>query len=149
MLWQQQYVEPYVKEINNTKVNDVKKQKTKKKDKKKTFRFKIGDKVRISHLRSLFQREYDQKWTGEVFTVTKRWSREGIYVYELDDYGGDPVEGTFYEQELQTVTFDADQPFKIEKVLKTRGRGTNKEHYVKWLSWPNKYNSWINDYVPL
>jgi hypothetical protein len=84
-----------------------------------------------------------------VFTVTKRWSREGIYVYELDDYGGDPVEGTFYEQELQTVTFDADQPFKIEKVLKTRGRGTNKEHYVKWLSWPNKYNSWINDYVPL
>jgi hypothetical protein len=54
-----------------------------------------------------------------------------------------------YTSELQTVTFDADQPFKIEKVLKTRGRGTNKEHYVKWLSWPNKYNSWINDYVPL
>jgi transcription antitermination factor NusG len=61
MLWQQQYVEPYVKEINNTKVNDVKKQKTKKKDKKKIFRFKIGDMVRISHLRSLFQRKYDQK----------------------------------------------------------------------------------------
>jgi transposase InsO family protein len=67
MLWQQQYVEPYVKEINNTKVNDVKKQKTKKKD-KKTFRFKTGDKVCISHLMSLFQREYDQKWTGGLYS---------------------------------------------------------------------------------
>ena len=139
MLWQQQYVEPFVKEAMTKKGKSV----------KKKFRFATGDKVRISHLRSLFQREYDQKWTGEVFTVTKRWSREGVHVYELEDYGGDPVAGTFYEPELQAVIFDAEQPFKIEKVLKTRGRGGNKEHYVKWMNWPNKYNSWIKDYVHL
>ena len=151
MLWQQQYVEPFVKEAmakNIVKDNSVMK-KEKKKKKKKTFLFKIGDTVRISHLRSLFHREYDQKWTGEVFTVTKRWSREGVYVYELDDYSGQSLAGTFYEPELQAVTFDAEQPFKIEKVIKTRGRGANKEHYVKWMNWPNKYNSWIKDYVHL
>ena len=145
MLWQQQYVKPFVKE--NFKKNGKKKEK--KKTKKKTFWFKIGDTVCISHLISLFQREYDQKWTGEVFTVTKRWSREGVYVYELDDYSGQSLAGTFYEPELQAVTFDADQPFKIEKVLKTRGRGANKEHYVKWMNWPSKYNYWIKDYVSL
>ena len=121
MLWQQQYVEPFVKEIMTVtkKENSVKKEKSVKKKsvKKNKFRFAICDKVRISHLTSLFQREYDQKWTGEVFTVTKSWSREGVYVYELKDYAGDPVSGTFYEPELQAVKFDAEQPFKIEKVM--------------------------------
>ena len=64
-------------------------------------------------------------------------------------YGGVPVEGTFYEPELQAVTFDDEQPFKIEKVLKTRGRGAKKEYYVKWMNWTNKYNSWTKNYVPL
>ena len=154
MLWQQQYIEPFVKETMTVtkKENSVKKNERsvkKKSVKKKKFRFATGDKVHISHLRSLFQREYDQRWTGEVFTVTKSWSREGVYVHELKDYGDDPVSGTFYEPELQAVTFDAEQPFKIEKVIKTRGRGANKEHYVKWMNWPNKYNSWIKDYVHL
>ena len=134
MLWEQQYVEPFIMD------------KDKKKNKKKMkFRFKLGDRVRISYLITLFEREYHQKWTGEVFTVKKRWSREGIPVYEIDDYGGQDVEGTFYEPELQRVTFDEDQPFKIEKVLKTRGRGHNKEYYVKWMNWPAKYNSWTKD----
>ncbi len=154
MLWQQQYVEPLLPKISKTKQTKVSKTKVSKTKASKTktkkqFRFKVGDRVRISYLRNLFQREYDQKWTGEVFTIHKRWPREGIPVYELYDYGNDPVVGTFYEPELQAVTFDAEQPFKIEKVLKTRGRGANKEFFVKWLNWPSKYNSWIKDYVPL
>ena len=77
--------------------------------------------------------------------MNKRWSREGIPVYEIDDYSGQDVEGTFYEPELQRVAFDEDQPFKIDKVLKTRGRGHNKEYYVKWMNWPAKYNFWTKD----
>lgn len=105
----------------------------------------MGDKVCISHLRKLFSREYDVRWTGEVFTIDKRFKREGIPVYGLLDYANDPDQGTFYEPELQAVKFDADQPFKVEKVLKTRGCGTNKEHLIKWLNWSSKYNSWIRD----
>jgi len=136
-VYAQQYIEPLLK------TKSSKKPKTKKR--KSSFRFNIGDQVKISHLRQLFDREYDTKWTGEVFTVTKRWNREGIPVYELKDYGNDPVQGTFYEPELQTVMLDTDRPFKVEKVIKSRGRGSKKEHLVKWLNWPTKYNSWIKD----
>ena len=62
-LWQQLYVEPY---ILRKKV--VKKEKSKKKN-RHPFRYKVGDTVHISHLRNVFTREYDQKWTGEVFTI--------------------------------------------------------------------------------
>jgi len=134
MLWEQQYVEPFVKA-----------DKLKKKQKQPTFKYKIGDRVRVSYLRTLFQREYHQKWSGEIFTVITRWMREGIPVYELKDYGGDSVAGTFYQPELQAIHFDDDQNFKVEKVLKSRGRGKNKEHYVKWMNWPAKYNSWVKD----
>lgn len=114
-----------------------------KKMKKRKFAYKIGESVRISHLREPFSREYDVKWTGEVFTVRDRVLRDGVPVYYLTDYGGDDVKGTFYEPELQAVTVDKDDLFKVEKVVKTRGRGKNKESLVKWLNWPSKYNSWV------
>jgi len=141
------YVVPLMREPvkKRSKVSEKKTNKKKKSTKKSAFRFKIGDEVRISYLRRLFDREYDQTWTGEVFTVADRYIRDGIPVYSLKDYGKDPVTGTFYEPELQAVTLDADQPFKIEKVIRTRGKGRNKEIFVKWLNWPNKYNSWVKE----
>ena len=36
-----------------------------------------------------------------------------------------------------------DDIFKVEKVLKYRGRGAQHEALVKWLRWPKKFNSWI------
>ena len=96
-------------------------------------------------MRKLFDREYDQTWTGEIFTVTKRWWRDGIPVYEIEDYNKNPFHGTFYEPELQAVVMDPDTTFKINKVLKTRGRGAKKEHYVSWLNWPKSFDAWIPD----
>jgi hypothetical protein len=39
-----------------------------------TFKFKIGDKVRITQLRNIFSREYDEKLT-EVFNISSRLRR--------------------------------------------------------------------------
>ena len=111
---------------------------------KQHFKFSIGDKVRITYLRNKFSREYDHKWTGEVFTVKKRYRRYGVPVYRLQDHNGEELTGTFYNNELLLTGLDDDQLFKIEKVLKTRGRGARKEYFVKWLYWPTKFNSWIN-----
>lgn len=47
-------------------------------------------------------------------------------------------------EHLQKVDVREEDTFKIEKILKTRGRGPNKQHYVKWLYCPKQFNSWIN-----
>ena len=56
--------------------------KSKKQSKKTTrkFRFKIGQTVRVLHVRSLFDREYSQKWTGELFKIHTRF-RENVSLY--------------------------------------------------------------------
>lgn len=114
-----------------------------KKRTKPVFKFKIGDNVRISQLKHAFQRDYQQKWTGEFFKVSARYNRGGIPVYQVKDLDDDPIKGTFYESELQKVIKTGDVLYRIEKVLKRRRRGNIKEAFVKWEGWPRKFNSWI------
>ena len=68
-----------------------------------SFRLKIGDKVRISHLKYNFQRDYHQKWTEEYFIVRRRLRRATVNVYYLKDLQNENIEGLFYESELQRV----------------------------------------------
>jgi len=65
-------------------------------------------------------------------------------VYRLKDYNGEDITGSFYQSELQKVELKEDDMWKVEWILKTRGKGRNKQYYVKWLHWPKKFNSWIN-----
>ena len=67
------------------------------------FRYKVGDLVRISYQRHPFERDYQEKWTEEVFVINSRQRREGIPVYKLKDWNGEEIKGTFYQSELQKV----------------------------------------------
>ena len=116
---------------------------TSKSIKKSTFKYKVGDKVRISHLKYTFQRDYQEKWTEEVFIITKRFLRRGHKFYQLKDYTEEDIDGYFYEVELQKVTKDIDSVFRIEKIVKQRGRRGREEYLVKWMGWPSKFNSWV------
>ena len=88
-------------------------------------------------------REYSQKWTGELFKIDTRFRREGVPVYTILDWDGERVNGTFYEPELQPVTIDPTMEYRVEKILKRRVRNKRKEVLVRWLHWPKKYDSWI------
>ena len=88
-------------------------------------------------------REYSQKWTGELFKIDTRFRREGVPVYTILDWDGERVDGTFYEPELQPVTIDPTTEYRVEKILKRRVRNKRKEVLVLWLHWPKKYDSWI------
>lgn len=111
--------------------------------KKKRFKYKVKDQVRISHLKYIFQRDYQQKWTDEIFIITHRCQKQGINLYKVKDFLEEPIDGHFYEDELQKVTKESDSLFKVEKVLKTRKRQGQTEYFVKWIGWPKKFNSWI------
>ena len=113
--------------------------------KDKDFTLTINSFVRISHLRKAFQREYDERYTGEIFRVKSRRKRAGLNVYTLEDLQNEQVEGTFYEFELQQVTVTDDGLFKVERILKSRKRrGHEKEYLIKWKDYPKKFNSWIS-----
>ena len=129
-LWWQMYwpKEPY---DPNRKKHEIK------------YAFKIGDRVRTTFLRRPFQREYDTRWTGEIFKITRRFMRQGQPIYKLADWYNKPVKGIFYQKELQKIEVRDDDMFKVEKVIKYKGRGNKREALVHWLGWPKQFDSWI------
>jgi transposase InsO family protein len=105
----------------------------------KAYSFKLGDSVRISMIKGKFDREYDQRWSTETFNVSRRFRREQIPIYEIKDWEGDLVEGTFYAKELQKVIIKDNEEYIVEKILKKEGVNV----YVKWKGWPSKFNTWM------
>ena len=104
---------------------------------KKPGKFKIGDRVRISLEKNIFEKSYETNWTEEIFEIYDiKYSN--VPYYYLKDLNNEKLDGTFYEQELQKTK--QDDLYTIEKILKT-----NKDKiYVKWRGYDNSFNSWIN-----
>jgi hypothetical protein len=108
---------------------------------KSVSKFKVGDKVRISKYKSVFDKGYLPNWTTELFTVSKVLNTDPI-TYKIKDYNDEEIEGSFYEQEL--VIFDKqNEDYEVEKILKTRTRNGKKEYLIKWRSYDSTFNSWI------
>ena len=109
------------------------------------LKFKVGDTVRISANRMVFDKAYEPNWTEEVYTVSECIKRHPP-VYRIKDLNGEQLEGTFYEPELQKVDI-SDNIFTIEKVIKTRTRRGKKEYFVKWRGYPSSFNSWTTSKI--
>jgi len=105
--------------------------------KRKSPKFKVGDKVRITRKKGIFEKGYTTRWTEEVFTVSEVRYTDPI-TYKIVDDNNEEIKGTFYEQELQKTT---QEMFRIEKILKRKG---NKS-LVKWYGYPDSFNSWIDN----
>ena len=105
------------------------------------YKFKIGDQVRISKMKRKFEKGYLPNFSKEIFTISKQVPRDPP-VYKLKDYDGEELKGTFYDKELQKV-IKSDDVYEVEKILKKHGRGRNVQYLVKWLGYPNKFNSWV------
>ena len=103
---------------------------------KKPGKFKIGDRVRLSLEKNIFEKSYETNWTEEIFVIYDiKYSN--VPYYYLKDLNNQKLQGTFYEQELQKTKQDL---YTIEKILKT-----NKDKiYVKWRGYDSSFNSWIN-----
>ena len=110
-----------------------------------TFRYAIGDVVKISNLRKVFDKEYNSRWTRETFRIVNRKNKQGIDIYYLKDELGEMIEGSFYSNELQKVVVNEDEEYEIEKIIRKRKRNNIKEILVKWQGLPSKFNSWISE----
>jgi hypothetical protein len=109
----------------------------------KNYKYNVNDNVRISRLHNLFYKGYLQHWSEEIFTVVERKRLSGVNLYSLSDLLKEGLKGFFYEEELQKVSVP--EFFSLEKVLKEKQIGGKKHYFVKWLDWPEKFNSWISE----
>jgi len=109
-------------------------------DKKSKAKYKIGMYVRISKIRgSPFIKNFDQNWSDEVFKISKVDLNQNPVMYVLEDNEGEELKGKFYEPELQVI--DEPTVYRIQKILKTKGLGKDKQYYVKWHGYSTP--SWI------
>ena len=113
------------------------------------FKFKVGDQVRISKIKRIFEKGYLPGWTEEIFTISEQIRRRPP-VYELIDYNEEVLDGTFYESELQLVN-KTDDVYTVEKVIKRRRHRGQTEYLVKRRGYPDTMNSWVaeRDLIPL
>ena len=81
------------------------------------FKFNVGDRVRIVKKKKAFEKGYTPGRTEEVFTTSKRQHTRPP-TYKIQDYNGEDIQGTFYEQELQKTTQGV---YRIEEAIKSKG----------------------------
>ena len=70
-----------------------------------TPKFSIGDRVRIIKKKNTFYKGYTQRWTEDVFKISKIQMTIPV-TYKITDYSEEEIQGSFYEQELQKTSQD-------------------------------------------
>jgi len=100
-------------------------------------KFSVGDRIRITKKKTLFEKGYTPRWTEEVFTVSKIQHTDPP-TYKIKDYNDEEIQGTFYEPEMQKTNQDV---YRIERVIRKRG----DKSLVKWVGYPESFNSWVEN----
>ena len=59
------------------------------------------------------------------------------WTYVINDFNGEEIVGTFYQNELRKTK---QKEFRIEKVIKRKG----DKLYVKWKGYNSSFISWID-----
>lgn len=106
-------------------------------------KYKIGDYVRISRVKGVFEKGYAPKWSKEVFKIIEVDNQQDPIMYQLEDQLKEKIDGKFYEPEL--LKTDLKDYAMIEKRIKTRTVKGVKQYYVKYDGYSDKFNEWINE----
>ena len=107
-------------------------------------KFAIGDTVRISRSKNIFEKGYLPNWSNELFQIVSIIHDEPIRYKIKDLHGsGEVLEGSFYTEELQKVKYP--DVWLVDEVLKRRTVKGTKQLFVRWLGLSKKYDSWINE----
>ena len=68
----------------------------------KSAKFQVGQQVRIISYRRTFQKEYEERWTQEIFRIKVVQDTSPI-TYQLEDLNKESILGSFYTEELQNA----------------------------------------------
>ena len=100
-------------------------------------KLKLGDQVRITRKKPLFDKGYTMNWTHKTYTIAKVLTTNPPTYKIKDDKG--IIEGSFYEPELQKTGQDL---YLIENVLGWKMINGKRYGRVKWKGYDSSYNTW-------
>lgn len=58
---------------------------------KQPYKFKIGEKVRVTYIFNIFTPQYDMRLSGEIFIITKQFLRSSLPVNKLKDFNDEEI----------------------------------------------------------
>ena len=102
-------------------------------------KFKVGDKIRISRIKGLFEKGYLANWTEALHFIDKVQKTVPV-TYKLKDSLGRIIEGSFYNEELQKTEQEV---YRVEKVIRKKKIDGVEHAFVKWSGYSDEYNQWI------
>ena len=102
-------------------------QPSKNRSKRRKFSYAVGDKVRVSHSRTLFKLGYREQFSSEVYIVQSRVRIRTHLTYKLKDYNNEQIIGWFYETELAKVDKPENALWLIDKIIKHRTKAGKRE----------------------
>lgn len=105
-------------------------------------KFTVGETVRISRAKKIFEKGYFPNFSDHIFKIYKVHAGNPNY-YFLKDADGELIHGRFYEEELQSIREDEETSYRIEKILKKRKRFGSIEYLVKFIDYNTP--SWIKE----
>ena len=138
-------VDLYINDQNN--LNDwLDQQKDTNVRKRRQTIFPVGALVRISRISttSPFRKNFDQNWSEEIFRIASVDTVNKPVMYILKDIATDEnIQGKFYHEELQDVGDTLPNVYRIEQIIRTKGKGEHKQYLVKWYGFNDSSNLWI------
>ena len=102
-------------------------------------RFKKGDRVRLNEKHRTFKKSYLPGWTEEVFLVDSVYDTP-VPTFRIKEWNGNPIRGTFYNEDLQKVTVTDEEVFRMDKIVKRQ----KDRVLVRWKGWPATYDKWVS-----
>ena len=90
----------------------------------------------------VFNKSYLPIYSHEIFVIDKVELLKPT-IYHLKDLMDEPIRGVVYRAEIKQTSLP--DYFPIEKILKTRTKAGKKQHFVKYIGWPEKFSSWISE----
>ena len=101
---------------------------------------RVGDSVRISVHKGVFDKGSNANWSEEVFKIIQIVQNTPT-LYKLEDLAGEELTGYMYREQLQKTI---QRIYMIDKVIRKRWKAARgQESLVRWRGYPNKFNSWI------
>ena len=109
--------------------------------KERTPSFHIGDNVRISVHKRLFEKGSTSNWSEEIFEIGNVVKTTNPIVYKIKDLADEEIKGHFYKEQLQKTEQSI---YRIARILRKRRKtdGT-QEALVKWSGYGDNFNSWM------